>query len=45
MKLFKQNDNKLAEFHPTPFELEKDIQALIEGNVGSLFNLTLVSSE
>jgi len=45
MKLFKQNQNKLVEFSHTPFELEKDIQSLIECNVGSLFNLQMVCSE
>ncbi|GGZ86406.1 hypothetical protein [Novosphingobium arvoryzae] len=45
MKLFKQNQNKLVEFSPTPFELEKDIQSLIESNVSSLFNLQMVCSE
>ena len=45
MKLFKQNQNKLVEFSQTPFELEREIQSLIESNVTSLFNLQMVCSE
>jgi hypothetical protein len=45
MKLFKQHQRELVEFSQTPFELEKDIQSLIEGNVSSLFNLKMVCSE
>ena len=45
MKLFKQNQNKLVEFSPTPFELEREIQSLIESNVTSLFNLQMVCTE
>ena len=45
MKLFKQNQNKLIEFSQTPFELEREIQSLIESNVTSLFNLQMVCSE
>ena len=45
MKLFKQNQNKLVEFSQTPFELEREIQSLIESNVTSLFNLQMVCTE
>ena len=45
MDLYNIKKNKLEEVQRIPFELEKDIQSLIEENVENLFNLEFVSTE
>ena len=43
--LYKLKKNKLEKVQRLSFDLEKDIQSLIEENVETLFNLEFVSSE
>lgn len=45
MKLYSINDDKLKSIPSNNFKLEKDIQSLIEKNLGDLFNLEFVKSE
>jgi len=45
MKLYSITDNKLKNVSSNDFKLEKDIQNLIEKNIGELFNLQFVSTE
>lgn len=45
MDLYNIKKNKLEEVQRVPFDLEKDIQSLIEQNVETLFNLEFVSTE
>ena len=45
MDLYKINNNQLEPIDNKSFDLEKDIQGLIEKNVETLFNLEFISSE
>lgn len=45
MKLFSINTSSLIPITTNPFKLEKDIQSLIENNVGVLFDLEFVRTE
>lgn len=45
MDLYKLENNKLQEVSRKNFDLEKDIQSLIETNTEDIFNLEFVSSE
>ena len=45
MKLFSIDNNKLSSVSTNPFQLERDIQKLIENNVQELFDLEFVKSE
>jgi hypothetical protein len=45
MDLYKLNKTKLEEVKNISFKLEKDIQSLVEENLGLLFGLELVKSE
>ena len=45
MKLFSIDNNKLTSVSTNPFQLERDIQKLIENNVQELFDLEFVKSE
>ena len=45
MKLFGIDGNKLTSISTNPFQLERDIQKLIENNVQELFDLEFVKSE
>lgn len=45
MKLFSVNKDVLEEVDGVPFQLEKDIQGLIEKNVNTIFGLTFIQSE
>ena len=40
-----KNNKKVSQIETTPFNLEKDIQKLVEGNTLEIFNLDFVSSE
>ncbi len=45
MDLYKLNKTRLEEVKNVPFKLEKDIQALVEGNLSVLFGLEFVQTE
>lgn len=45
MKLFSINQDVLEEVDGVPFPLEKDIQVLVEKNVGTIFGLTFIQTE
>ncbi len=45
MKLYKLNSQKVIELNFTPFKLEKEIQSIVENNLGELFSLEFVRSE
>ena len=45
MKLFKVQKNSLVEINKNSFDLEKDIQSLVERNLKRLFNLEFISTE
>jgi predicted transport protein len=45
MLLFKNKDSSLTSIERDSFKLEKDIQALVEANLDTLFGLELVTSE
>lgn len=45
MKLYSITNNKLKSISTSEFKLEKDIQNLVENNIGELFNLQFVKSE
>ena len=45
MDLYNLRKNRLEEVQRLSFDLEKDIQSLVEENVETLFNLEFVSSE
>ena len=45
MLLFTTSDNTLRQIEKKPFNLEKDIQSLIEKNLETLFSLQFVSTE
>ncbi len=45
MDLYKLNKTKLAEVRNIPFNLEKDIQNLVEENLRVLFDLEFVKTE
>lgn len=45
MKLFNCKEGKLTDISQNEFKLEKDIQNLIENNLGNLFGLEMVKSE
>ena len=45
MKLYKSNSGLLERVKVNPFQLEKDIQVLVEKNVRTLFGLEFVKSE
>lgn len=45
MKLFSIEKNKVKNISTYPFELEKDIQTLVENNLEELFHIKFVSSE
>ena len=45
MEIYKLKNNKLKEVPRKKFDLEKDIQSLIETNTEDIFNLEFVSTE
>ena len=45
MDLYKIKNNKLEEINKESFDLEKDIQSLVENNLETLFNLEFISTE
>lgn len=45
MKLFKNNQNNLSGLAEKEFQLEKDIQSIIEKNLDKIFGLEFVKSE
>ena len=45
MDLYNLKKNKLEEVQRVSFDLEKDIQTLVEKNVETLFDLEFISSE
>tara|TARA_B110000438_G_C15760388_1_gene627018 strand:- start:355 stop:1311 length:957 start_codon:yes stop_codon:yes gene_type:complete len=45
MDLYKLNNNKLESLDKKSFDLERDIQSLLENNTESLFNLDFISTE
>ena len=45
MKLFSISDQKIKSLSTKPFELEKEIQKLVEDNLEEIFNLEFVKSE
>ena len=45
MKLFKLNSGQLSKVKSVPFDLEKNIQKLVEQNVSTLFDIEFVKSE
>lgn len=45
MKLYKITEDRLNRIHTNQFQLEKEIQNLIEKNLGELFDLEFVKSE
>ena len=45
MKLYQITNGSVLKRKPAPFPLEKDIQALVEGNTQSLFDLEFVCTE
>ena len=45
MDLYKIKNNKLEEINKESFNLEKDIQSLVENNLETLFNLEFISKE
>lgn len=45
MKLYKSNSGSLESVKINPFQLEKEIQKLVEKNVSTLFGLDLIKSE
>ena len=45
MELYKLKDKSLRPIDKSSFDLEKDIQLLVEANLASLFNLQFVASE
>jgi len=45
MDLYKIKNNKLEEINTESFDLEKDIQSLVENNLETLFNLEFISTE
>ena len=45
MKLFSFSKTNVKEIDQKPFKLEKDIQGIIENNIGTFFNLLFIQSE
>lgn len=45
LPLFAISDGKLSHVEPQEFALEKDLQSLVENNLGPVFNCRLVASE
>ena len=45
MELYNLNKENLEEVNLVPFKLEKDIQALVEKNTESIFELEFIESE
>jgi hypothetical protein len=45
MKLFNVHNDNLEEIESIPFQLEKDIQQVIEKNVSTIFGLSFIQSE
>lgn len=45
MAIFQINNNKVNRIKPTDFKLEKDLQNLVEQNLGVFFNCRLIASE
>ena len=45
MELYNLNKDNLEEVRLVPFKLEKDIQALVEKNTESIFELEFIESE
>lgn len=45
MKLFKLQSNVLEDVEGIPFQKERDIQNLIEGNMSAVFGFTMIKSE
>jgi len=45
MQLFRLTPDRLQEIEKTTFRLEREIQSLLEKNLGTLFNLEFISSE
>jgi predicted transport protein len=45
MTIYALKNKKLAEIHEAPFELEREIQKIIEDNLSEVMSLTLVRSE
>ena len=45
MKLFKLQSNVLEDVEGIPFQKERDIQNLIEGNMSTVFGFTMIKSE
>jgi len=45
MPLYKVSQLQLELVKENAFKLEKDVQAIVQGNLGSLFGLQLVQSE
>ena len=42
---YKENNKSLVELKPGAFDLEKDIQSIVEANMETLFNIEFVTSE
>ncbi len=42
MKLFSFSKTNVKEIDQKPFKLEKDIQGIIENNIGTFFNLLFI---
>ena len=45
MPLFRINGSSLQRCNPTNFNLEKDLQKLVESNLGTIFNCRFIASE
>lgn len=45
MAIFQINNNKVNRIKPTDFKFEKDLQNLVEQNLGTFFNCKLIASE
>ena len=45
MPIFSNNNGKLNLISEKPFDLEKDVQRLVESNLDTLFDLVFISSE
>ncbi len=45
MQLFRQSNAKLEQISESGFQLEKELQSLVEGNLGKIFGLEFVCSE
>ena len=45
MKLYNIGKGKISSVKVKPFKLERDIQSLVENNIGEFFDLEFVKSE